>query len=171
MALNPWEYANKSGTEHAHQVALFMWSARAMTCGVRVANDPANWLKGASYTYGVNEPVALLKWLHAIHNQGHGDAKRGATARAEGVRAGVPDICLPVPQLRPGMFGPGNSPAVFHGLYIELKRPDSVGKKAGETSEVQDEWIKHLRQAGYKVEVCYGWLEARACILKYLGIG
>lgn len=163
MALNPWEYADKTGNEHAHQTALFMLCARARFTGFDLALDRSKWLKGASYTYTEAMSVPALRWLHAIHNQGHGDVKRGARARAEGVRAGVPDLFLPVPKHR--------SADVFHcGLYIELKRPDSVGKKAGSASDIQNEWLDYLKSAGYQVEVCYGWLEAVACIRKYLGV-
>lgn len=168
MALNPWEYADKTGNEHAHQTALFMWSARAAICGIGYANNRDNWKAGAKEPWGMETPAPLLRWLHAIHNQGHGDVKRGARARSEGVRAGVPDIFLPVPMNFRGWQG--HDDFVRHGLYIELKRPDSVGKRAGSASEAQDEWISYLRSAGYQVEICYGWLEARDCIIKYLGL-
>ena len=70
--------------------------------------------------------------------------------KKQGVKSGVPDICLPVG--RDGYFG----------LYIELK----VGKN--NTSPKQDVWIKRLRNMNYCVEVCYGWINAREIIEKYL---
>jgi hypothetical protein len=164
----PWQRADATGNEHAHQSALFQWAAMAAFAGVVAADDPASYAGGGHWQKlvqaGQSKPDSRFSWLHAIHNQGHGDAVRGNRAKAEGVRKGVPDIFLPVPRVN---YGWGED---FHGLYIELKRPDSVGKKAGSTSQVQDEWTEYLRSAGYAVEVCVGWLEARACLMKYLGI-
>ena len=74
--------------------------------------------------------------------------KRG---KAEGVVAGVPDVFLASP--RQG----------FHGLYIEMKR-----QRGGTVQATQKELITALRQAGYRVEVCKGWWEAREVIENYL---
>ena len=70
--------------------------------------------------------------------------------KKEGVKAGVPDIGLPVPR------------GAYHGLYIELK----VGKN--KTSLKQKEWISMLKEQGYFVEVCYGWIAAKEVIENYL---
>lgn len=91
-----------------------------------------------------------LKLLHHIPNGGKRDARTAANLKKEGVKAGVPDIFLPV--------GRGG----YLGLYIELK----VGKN--KTSLKQKEWIEKLRQQGYRVEVCYGWLEAKEEIEQYM---
>ena len=91
-----------------------------------------------------------LKLLHHVPNGGKRDARTAASLKKEGVKAGVPDICLPV--------GRGG----YLGLYIELK----VGKN--KTSLKQKEWIEKLRQQGYRVEVCYGWLEAKEEIEQYM---
>ena len=59
-----------------------------------------------------------LHTCFAIHNQGHGDAIHGLKAQAEGVKSGVPDLCLPV--RRAAFF---NGAFAGHlGLYIELKK-------------------------------------------------
>ena len=71
--------------------------------------------------------------------------------KAEGVVAGVPDVFLASP--RQG----------FHGLYIEMKR-----QRGGTVQATQKELITALRQAGYRVEVCMGWWEAREVIENYL---
>lgn len=91
-----------------------------------------------------------LKLLHHVPNGGKRDARVAANLKKEGVKAGVPDIVLPVPRCG------------YCGLYIELK----VGKN--KTSSKQNEWIKALREQGYFVEVCYGWDKAREVIEKYL---
>lgn len=174
MALDPWAYAAKTRNEYAEQVALFMWANMACNFGLQAANDPLSYsVPGHAKAYGTwrNDIVPQLKWLHAIKNAGHGDAVRGAMSKAEGVKAGVPDIMLPVPvsaNIIPdkveGFYG------VVCGLYIELKRLKSARGAAGSTSEVQDEWRDYLTQAGYAVEVCHGWEAARDAILRYLGL-
>lgn len=184
MALNPWDYAAKTGNEFAHQNALFMWSNMAAKFGLTAAEDPLSYSVAghALNNYGpANGPNAVpaLFWLHAIKNQGHGDAIRGARSAQEGVKPGVPDMFLPVPMFvgllatrlvyAPPYHVPETARA-FTGLYIELKRPVSVGKSAGRESAEQERWRNYLRSVGYRVEVCYGWEAARACILDYLGL-
>lgn len=94
-----------------------------------------------------------LQWLHHIPNGGKRDAITAAKLKQEGVKAGVPDICLPVPKGK------------YHGLYIELK----AGKNR--TTKNQEIWIKALRANGYCAEVCYGFEAAQRVILDYLKWG
>ena len=92
-----------------------------------------------------------LALMHHIPNGGGrspGEAKR---LKAQGVRAGVPDICLPV------------SRRGYHGLYIELKR-----REGGRVSPEQNMMIDALREQGYRVEVCRGWEAARDVIAGYM---
>ena len=111
------------------------------------------------------EQATLLSWaamqsgkypeltlLFHIPNGGHRNAAEAARFKAEGVKAGVPDLFLPV--ARSGK----------HGLWIEMKR-----REGGRVSEHQSEWINNLREQGYAVEVCYGWEEASKVLLSYLG--
>ncbi len=91
-----------------------------------------------------------LKLLHHIPNGGKRNAKEAARFKAMGVKAGVPDLFLPVPR------------AGYAGLYIEMK----YGKN--KTTEKQDEWIAALRQQGYQVTVCYSAPEATAELECYL---
>ena len=98
--------------------------------------------------------IPQLKWLHAIHNQGHGDAIRGGKAKAEGVKAGVADLFLPYVSPNSGYFG----------LYIELKTVK------GTLAPIQFEFINDMRKVGYAAHMARGWLEARKIILDYLQI-
>lgn len=115
-----------SGSESAHQKSLFCWAA------MNIKRYPQ------------------LRLMHAIPNGGARSGITGARLKAEGTRAGVPDIFLPA-LIR-------NAP----GLYLELKRP------GGTLSKAQEWWIRELRMEGYRVEVCYGWLEAVRVIEEYL---
>lgn len=92
-----------------------------------------------------------LDLMHHIPNGGKRSKSEAARFKAQGVKAGVPDIFLPC--ARGG----------YHGLYIELKRT-----KGGKLSAAQKEWIDALRGQDYKVIVCYGFDEAREVIINYL---
>lgn len=91
-----------------------------------------------------------LKWIYHIPNGGSRNALEAANLKRQGVKAGVPDLCLPVPK---------NG---FHGLYIEMKH----GKN--KTTEKQEAWLQALREQGYYAAVCYGAQEAQDLIAGYL---
>jgi hypothetical protein len=186
---DPWSYAAKTRNEFAEQSALFMWANMAARFGPVIADDPNSYIvAGFAKTQFENAgkigykvysaPIPELEFLHAIHNQGTGDAIRGARAKAEGVKAGAPDMSLPVPRY-PGLLAsrlissppysvPQTSEA-YAGLYIELKRLKSDRGAAGKASDVQTKWHNFLACQGYKVVLCEGWEAARAAILAYLG--
>lgn len=92
-----------------------------------------------------------LALLYHIPNGGSRSKSEAGRFKAEGVKAGVPDICLPV--ARGG----------YHGLYIELKRV-----KGGRVSTAQQGWIAALREQGYYACVCKGWDDAAHVIKAYL---
>ena len=77
---------------------------------------------------------------------------------AEGMRPGVPDLCLPVAKRKPDGSG------WFHGLYIEMKRADHSRKATKE----QKWWIELLEAGGYRCVVCFGAEEAFREIMKYV---
>ncbi len=91
-----------------------------------------------------------LGLLYHIPNGGSRNAIEALNLKRQGVKAGVPDLCLPV--ARGG----------YHGLYIELKR------KGGRLSAAQRVWIENLRAQGYAVMVCYGFREAADTLEGYL---
>lgn len=100
------------------------------------------------------EPGAVVgDYLFAIPNGGKRNPREAALMRAEGVKAGVSDLMLPIP--RRGR----------HGLWIELKRP------GGCATVSQREWAARMERAGYATVVARGWHEARELIVAYLGIG
>jgi len=97
------------------------------------------------------EVYPKLKLLFAIPNGGERNPVVAARLKAEGVRSGVPDLMLPV--ARHGRFG----------LFIEMKKP-----KQGKVQGSQAEWHRDLDTEGYGVAVCFGWEEARDCLVQYL---
>lgn len=158
---DPWTYAERYKSEHANQAALFMWSNMAYRFGLKAASDGASYTeKGLAQRYldAHNDAVPELKWLHAIHNQGHGDVVRGSNAKAEGVKAGVFDIFLPVPKTTKKLD------AFWNGLYLELK----VGNN--HLSAIQSVFEADMKRAGYATGVAWGWLKAAAIITSYLGL-
>lgn len=92
-----------------------------------------------------------LRLLYHIPNGGERRKSEAARMKAEGVKPGVPDICLPAAR------GP------WHGLYIELKR-----RKGGRLSDAQRRWLEALRKQGYAAYVCFGWKDAADLIENYL---
>lgn len=106
------------------------------------------------------EQTLLATWLakqgikfYAIPNGGSRAMFEALKFKRTGVKAGVPDICIPI------MSG-------GHGaLYIELKR-----KKGGRVSEAQQEWLAYLSEAGYYCSVCHGFEAARDVVLYYLSL-
>ena len=93
-----------------------------------------------------------LKLLYHIPNGGSRNRIEAAHLKQQGVKAGVPDLCLPVPARS------------FHGLYIEMK----FGKN--KPTEKQTEWLEALNAQGYAVSVCYGWEQAQKVLCWYLNI-
>ena len=108
------------------------------------------WLFGWCRYASVKYPE--LDLLHHIANGGSRNKIEAAHLKAQGVKAGVPDLFLPV--ARRG----------YHGLYIELKR-----RKHGTLSLDQKQWIEALRKQGYRVEVCKGFPAAADVLEEYLG--
>jgi hypothetical protein len=111
------------------------------------------------------DQAALFRWFgltrwqgralsdYALHipNEGKRSMVAGARLKQIGLKPGTPDILLPVPV------------GGYHGLWIELK---AIG---GRLSDAQHEVIAMLRGQGYRVDVCFGWDEARAAVERYLG--
>lgn len=186
------KYKDTRQAESASQRALFMYANMATNFGLRAANYTESYsVKGAAAKYleDFNDRIPQLKYLFAIHNQGHGDAVHGARAVAEGLKKGVPDISLCVTIggsshntfLQSSPILGFNGRFLYAGLYIELKRKQVLteGKRKaliqarsqGRASTEQEDWQAFLRQQGYVCEICYGFEEARDLILRYLKEG
>lgn len=90
-----------------------------------------------------------LDLLFHIPNGGSRNRLEAANLKRQGVKAGVPDLCLPV--ARGG----------FHGLYIEMKY------EKNKPTENQNEWMNALQNQGYAVAVCYSWEQASKVITDY----
>lgn len=113
-----------------------------------------------------DEQVALFREMHlrgctdqrwrqafAIPNGGLRSKKTAARLKAEGVKAGVPDIFLPV------------SVGIWSGLFIEMKRT-----KGGRLTDEQRDFIDRL-DPHFIVVVAHGAQEAIEKIQDYLSKG
>lgn len=117
-----------AGTEHAHQCAVMCWTTKYFNT------------------------VPELKLLFAIPNGGERNPVVASRLKAEGVKAGVPDLFLPV--ARHGC----------HGLFIEMKKPK------GTIGSSQPQWEKDLKAQGYAHAYCYGWEQAVHVLMSYMQI-
>ena len=116
-------------TEHAEQVALFAWAE----------------LMESQYPE--------LRWMYHPANGGHRHIAVAVKMKAEGVKAGILDVCLPVAR------------GAYHGLYIEMKFGRNTPTKE------QKECIDFLCAQGYYVDVCYSAERAIEVIKGYLMLG
>lgn len=120
--------------EDDHQLALMNWARMyKMPCG-----------------------EMLAEYLYAIPNGGRRNAKEGARMKAQGVKAGVSDLHLPI------------ASRGFHGLWIELKAPATATSKAGKPTQAQLDWIEKMTKKGHMAVICYGWQPAAETIKNYL---
>lgn len=162
--MNPWTYAKAGCSEHASQVALFMWANMAYSYGVQAADDPRAYGDEAYANAMLNiSPKRLLelRWLFAIPNGGERSGNAGAVMRSEGQKPGVADIFLPIPKVY--QIG-------YHGLFIEMKKEIYRKQKDGGLSIKQLDFKFDMVTNGYAAVVCYSWLEARNAIMQYLGL-
>jgi len=94
------------------------------------------------------EQVRLVSWfrrsypgvrIFAVPNGGGRSASQGASLKAEGVQAGVPDLFVPE-----------------WLLWVEMKR-----EAGGVVSPVQRDWIQYLESIGHRVIVGRGFDDAK----------
>lgn len=94
-----------------------------------------------------------LKMLYAIPNGGSRNKLEAVNLKRQGVKAGVPDLCLAVPK--------GN----YSGLYVEMK------VKPNKTTPNQNIWLENLKHYGYATYICYSAAEAKKVIEDYIKQG
>jgi hypothetical protein len=114
--------------ERPHQVALIKW--------VKTVKD--------------THPV--LKLLYAVPNGGDRNLRVARKLKAEGVLAGVADLCLPA--ARRG----------YHGLYLEMKSEEGVA------TEEQKEFLRGVSGEGYCAVIAQGVDDAKSTLEWYIGV-
>lgn len=96
---------------------------------------------------------AAAKLIYHVPNGGHRVKAVAAKLKAQGVKAGVPDLVLPM--ARGGHFG----------LYIEFKAKPPFDAAV---SPSQDAYLQALLDQGYLAIVCRGSIDAIEAIRAYL---
>ena len=106
-----------------------------------------------------DEQVAFIEYCDlkgypcfAIPNGGARRKSEAARLKAEGVRPGIPDLCVPV------------SRGEYHSLYIEMK------SDKGKPTQEQVDWLWRLRGEGMAAYICYGAGNAIACVDWYMSL-
>jgi len=147
-------------------MTVFMTEPEAKVLGIEnrrgapLAKLPVKTTRKARCPLEHEEQSAFIKWcsmkginmIFAIPNAAKRGWKTASMMKAEGMKAGVPDLFIAMPK---------NG---YHGLFIEMKRI-----KGGSLSTEQKQWICELNRQGYKAEVCQGCDMAIKVIEAYLG--
>jgi hypothetical protein len=117
-------------------------------------NHPEENMQIALFEWARMQEHAMpeLRLLFHIPNGGKRGKVEAARFKAAGVKAGVPDLFLPVPR------------GQYHGLFVELK----AGKN--KPDEAQTAWLTELGRMGYRTAVCYTLDEAIREIKMYLNL-
>lgn len=109
---------------------------------------------------GLNEAkYPFLRFVFAVPNGGQRHPAVAAKLKAEGVRKGISDICLPFPKHTKGELLPD-----YYGAYIELK----AGKN--KATPEQKAFLEFVTNNGYAGIVANGADEALDFIEEYCGI-
>lgn len=98
-----------------------------------------------------------VRWAFHCPNGEKRDKATAAKLKRMGVRAGVPDILMPITNATPigGEF--------FVGLAIELK----AGKNT--VTDEQGAWLECLQLNGWCTHVVYDWVDAARIIVRWVG--
>lgn len=103
------------------------------------------------------EQAAVIEWcgwkripVFHVPNGGYRNPREAAHLKAQGVKSGVPDLVVPVPNRE------------YHGLFIEMKTGNN------KPSDNQLKWLSLLEENGYRATVCWGASEAIGEIQSYM---
>ena len=114
------------------------------------ASETTEQIKLFQWAKSNEQFIPELKLIYHVPNEGKRKQSTGEILKAAGLRAGVPDVCLPVP--RRG----------YAGLYIEMK----YGKN--KPTKDQTDYMDGLRNENNYVQVAYSADAAREIIRHYL---
>lgn len=115
-------------SEHDHQVAVFQWAALQVKLGTHPELD----------------------LMFAIPNGAWKGKASAGRFKAEGLKPGVPDICLPI------------SRGGYVCLWIEMK------SERGRLSDEQRAWHDKLEKHGSIVALCFSHHQAKQTLVEYL---
>lgn len=114
------------------------------------------------------EHKALVRWLnyHPIlkeyfcknDNEGKRTPAQGYNLKLMGLRPGVSDIFV---------YYPTNT---YHGLWLEVKRDKKYtpSERSTPTWIAQEKFLDTVKRVGFAGFFCYGWIDGKEIIEKYL---
>ena len=114
------------------------------------ASETTEQIKLFNWARVYEDIIPELRLLYHVPNEGKRSQSGGQILKAAGLKAGVPDVCLPVARRS------------FNSLYVEMK----FGKN--KPTKSQKDFMGALEKEGAKVAVCYSAEEAREMIRWYL---
>lgn len=109
-------------------------------------------MQKAFFQWAALQKIPGIELMHAIPNGGERNPIVAAKLKAEGVKAGAPDLQWPVPR------------GGFIGLAIEFKAGD------GNPTKDQRQRITRLQLEGWCVAVCWDWQAAARLVQGYGGM-
>lgn len=93
-----------------------------------------------------------FRWFHPANGGSRGNIIEGANFKRMGVKAGILDIVCPMAR------------KAYHGLIIELKRPNG---RVGDVDEMQIGWLDWFSDQNWSTHVAFGFEEARDIVKDY----
>ncbi len=118
----------------------------------KIQHEACEQIKLFQWAQFMTAKYPILDLMFHIPNGGSRNKLEAVNLKRQGVKPGVPDVCLPVPSRN------------HHGLYIEMK----YGRN--KPTDNQNKYLSNLSKQGYAVAVCYNWEQAAETICKYLNI-
>lgn len=103
--------------------------------------EQTNLFRWAAYEQG---KYPELKLMYHIPNGGSRNRLEAANLKKQGVKSGVPDICLPVAR------------GAYHGLYIEMKSGTQQGFRKSKAMVKRFKRTRVLRRTLLRLERRFG---------------
>lgn len=136
-----------------HGLASSPWSGRRVFC---LLSPVARFLERQPVSEA-SEQIRVVQYCDLlgipcfhVANERKCDPKTGAHLKRQGLKRGVPDLCIPRAKGR------------YHGLYIEMK------DKGGKLTRDQLKWLRLLQAEGYCAFCCFGADDAIKLIDAYM---
>ena len=115
--------------------------------GIDESKEQEKLIEWTEYMRGKYPELTLI---YHVPNEGKRSIAMAAKMKRMGLKSGVPDLCLPVPNCK------------YHGMYIEMKSNRNA------PTEGQKKWLTRLSSRGYYCTVAWSFEFARDEILRYM---
>lgn len=117
-----------------------------------VKSEHSEQVKFFKFLFSLSEKYSQFALVFAIPNGGIRNKITAKNLKLAGVKSGVPDIFIPLPN------------KLYHGLFIEMK------KKGNYLTEKQKFFMEELQKLNYNCVVCYSCNDAIEALSEYCNI-